>query len=308
MRERNCGREMNDQIERAGKVLPLALAALYVIGFLVVAVRLARYGVSSFELVKIQYLVVGFWFCCGCLVFFVVTVPLSSWLSGTLIKKGAPHRFWNHGLARALAGPVVTDFLLVSYFAMMAYTFRRDIHPSMLRNGPWWIQFMAQEVHLTRFFIELVGLELMVRMHLYFKQKANRTNVHSDLYLSRLFASFTVAIGVAASFIFALDVYPRIPFSVGGGETRQVVFWLGSNAPSDSFFERDSTTPYTVPYELLLENENSLVVISPKDNQRAIEFDRKLIGAMIVLGKRPKSAPASFQREIKEPPIDIKKP
>jgi hypothetical protein len=44
-----------------------------------------------------------------------------------------------------------------------------------------------------------------------------------------------------------------------------------------------------VSYKLLLENEGTFIVISPKDGQKAIEFDRKAVAAMIVLGKLPKS-------------------
>jgi len=106
---------------------------------------------------------------------------------------------------------------------------------------------------------------------------------------------------LSCALIFATTVYPRIAFSLGGGQSRQVVFWLSSGAGSDSFLERDGTTAYTVPYELLLANGNSLVV-SPKDNQRAIEFDRKVVGAMVVLGKRPKSA-LNSQREVSVPSI-----
>lgn len=99
--------------------------------------------------------------------------------------------------------------------------------------------------------------------------------------------------------IFARTVYPTIPFSLGGGQTRQVIFWLDMNTgPVDSFLERDGTKPYSVPYELLVESENSLVVISRKEDQQAIQFDRKSVGAMIVLGKR--TGPAHFQVKVSE--------
>lgn len=61
-----------DPIERAAKLLPLALAGLYLIGFMVVALHLAGYGVSSLDLIKIQYLAAGIWFGFVLLVFFGV--------------------------------------------------------------------------------------------------------------------------------------------------------------------------------------------------------------------------------------------
>jgi hypothetical protein len=52
--------------------------------------------------------------------------------------------------------------------------------------------------------------------------------------------------------------------------------------------------------ELLVESETSFTVISTKDGQRAIEIDRKSVGAITVLGKRPLTAPAHFQRNVGE--------
>jgi hypothetical protein len=60
-----------------------------------------------------------------------------------------------------------------------------------------------------------------------------------------------------------------------------VVFWLGAGTGvADSFLERDGSKPFSIPYELLVESESSLVVISPKDGQRANEFDRKAVGGL----------------------------
>jgi hypothetical protein len=53
---------MNEQVERVAKTLPVALAGLYVVGFLIVALHLSGYGASSLDLIKIQYLTAGFWF------------------------------------------------------------------------------------------------------------------------------------------------------------------------------------------------------------------------------------------------------
>ena len=99
---------------------------------------------------------------------------------------------------------------------------------------------------------------------------------------------------------------PKNLVFVGVGQARQVVFWLGpvSGISSDSVLERDCSNPeYTVTYELLLENENSLVVISPKGGQKAIEFDRKAVGAVILLGERPSYAPANYRRAVSEAPV-----
>ena len=48
---------------------PLGLAAVYVLGFVVVGLHLAGYGASSLDLIKAQYLAAGFWFCCSSFVY-----------------------------------------------------------------------------------------------------------------------------------------------------------------------------------------------------------------------------------------------
>ena len=106
---------------------------------------------------------------------------------------------------------------------------------------------------------------------------------------------FSVVVALLSVEIFAVGIYRVIPFSLGGGKPRQVIFWLGPTTSAGSFVERDGSSAYSVPYELLVENENSLVVISPKDGQQAIEFDRKSVGAVVVLGKR--KGPANFLRD-----------
>ena len=59
-----------------------------------------------------------------------------------------------------------------------------------------------------------------------------------------------------------------------------------------SFLIRDGQRPQTITYKLLLENESSFVVISPKDGSKAkaIEFDRKAVTAVVIMGRRPNSA------------------
>src|SRR5207245_9405645 len=153
--------------------------------------------------------------------------------------------------------------------------------------------------------LNLVGFGIMLQSWFWLNEKADQFSLDfvkalNNRYYSRMSAIPVVLAVSLCTLSFARDVYPKIPFAFGGGQTRQVVFWLGPGAASDSFLERDHSNPYTVPYELLLENENSFVVISPKGGQRAIEFDRKSVTAMTVLGDRPKSAPAHFERPLSE--------
>jgi len=292
-----------NQIERAAKTLPLVLAALYVVGFLIVASHLAGYGAFSLDLIKVQYLAAGFWFACVLLLFFGITSAVRIPVSEFIYHKASGVR-WRSKKATALAGAAVADSFLVMVIVFESYL---DQWLNRLWGAPDLLernQRMMENMHSIRSLVAgLIIFDISSRTWLYMREKADDTAIHelSKRHTWRMVTTIIVMIFVTCILQFAKDLYPRIPYSLGGGQTRQVKFWLGPGTAFDSFLERDGTTPYTVPYELLLENDNSFAVISPKDNQRSIEFDRKAVGGVIVLGKRPKSAPANFRREVTEP-------
>ena len=154
-------------------------------------------------------------------------------------------------------------------------------------------------MRFPRLTLTVVIFDITLRIWAYLREKARESPSYTARYYWRLFTFVAVLAFTSCVRNFTEYVYPQIPFSLGGGQPRQVVFWLGSDKSADSFLERDSASAYTVPYELLVVNENSFVVISPKDGQQAIEFDRKAVNAMVVLGKR--AGPTHFLRPLREP-------
>jgi hypothetical protein len=141
---------------------------------------------------------------------------------------------------------------------------------------------------------------LDISTQVYFLAKEARLKQEQIQLWTWVLTYFSVMIGASLLFYsvetFARHTYPNISFSLGRGKPRQVIFWL--DAAANPFLKRDGNNPYTIHYELLVENENSLVVISPNDGEQAIQFDRKSVGAMVVLGKR--TGPAHFERNVKE--------
>ena len=309
-----------DPIERAGKLLPLVLAALYLTGFMVVALHLAGYGASSLDLFKIQYLAAGIWFGFVLILFFgieiLLRVFLGSFFDG-LSPKGGFLRFSNY---ETMKDGFATTVISLLWFAglLIVVILAHKSNPS---GGV--IPFLYDCRYLL---LSLVALDICVRLLLILRRKRHRSSETEDeinerlrrepgavfaewgyKYLKVLMAVTSVGIlFLVTAGLFATKVYPRIWFSLGGGQARQVVFWLGpvSGTASNSVLERDYSNPeYTVTYELLLENENSLVVISPKGGQKAIVFDRKAVGAVILLGERPSYAPVHYRRGVSEPPV-----
>jgi hypothetical protein len=196
------------------------------------------------------------------------------------------------------------NLVLALIFGVLVIMFRYFPPPS--ERGKEFSEIVWREAPLlARLVASMALLDIVYRFRGWFGKRAEEANrSRQNWMLAWFFATILTIFGFAnCLYLFAVSIYRTIPFSLGGGQPRQVVFWLGAGTgPSDSFLERDGAKPYSVPYELLVESESSLVVISPKDGQRAIEFDRKAVGAVFVLGKRPPTAPAHFQRGITEGP------
>jgi MFS family permease len=279
---------VNEQLERIIKMFPLVLAGLYVMGFLIVALYLLGYGASSLDLIKIQYLAAGFWFGCAFISFYAVTTPIGSYFT-EMVNHFSEAAIWRRRETGALAGAIFAGVVLFAVLWVLPLS--RFLGLTGLHRRSF------ETLYSIRWFVlSMIILNIILHLWLYFREIARSTEdqrFHHILrrYLWRLSTVFLVGAFLFCIATFTVFVYARISFALGGGHTLEVVFWLSPGTAVDSFLEREGTTPYSIPYNLLLENENSLVVISPKDGQRAIEFDRKAIGAMIVLGKRPRSAP-----------------
>lgn len=61
-------------IESLSKLFALVLGSLYLLGFLVVASHLSRYGVSSFSVLQLQYLIAGGWVLGPPVIFAILTI------------------------------------------------------------------------------------------------------------------------------------------------------------------------------------------------------------------------------------------
>jgi len=282
--------------ERITRLFPLGLGAAYFVGFVVVGLQLAGYGASPLELFKIQYLAAGLWF--GLI---AILYHLTAASARLFYRERLPESWHNARRKRYIkilcsaivVGAVVGGSYIPATVVRKALflPLSRESHIAELVR---WQGLLAPTV----FFLGLLDITSQV----YFlareaPRKPGKLQVWK-FFVTLIAASIFVLALFSCVESFARNVYPNIPFSLGGGQPRQVIFWLDASTAAGSFLKRDGSQPYTIHYELLVENENSLVVISPNDGERAIEFDRKSVGAVVVLGKR--TGPAHFERNVNE--------
>jgi hypothetical protein len=294
---------MQDYTKLIKEWFPLGLATVYVLGFVVVGFHLAGYGAPSLDLIKTQYLAAGFWFCSVLFLYFGglqgIRSIIGKVLSGVPVPGFRKDSRWDEVWITLTSNVSIAAFL-----GGFAFIFVRIPYPT--ERGKEFTRVVGSEARVLWLLVfSMALLDIFFRLRGWFLKRAGEAHRSADTWMLAWFSATILAIFffVNCIFIFAVSVYRTIPFSLGGGQPRQVVFWLGAGTGlADSFLERDGPKPYTIPYELLVESESSLVVISPKEGQRAIEFDRKAVSAMVVLGKRPLTAPEHFQREINESP------
>jgi hypothetical protein len=248
----------------------IGLAFIYSLGFLVVARHLSRYGVSSFSVFQIQYLVAGIWTASPpillalvqrtaerfkdnayaltefswsrfFLVFAVVGIPLGLLLGASVGLLGGAE-----GLSWSLAVRLWLSYLLLSYPADLAWiSWHFTSTPTR-----WWLNRQV-----TPFYLTIFGLAML------------------------LYAVF-----------FAGSFYPMIPASLGGGKPRTIVFIPAKGGLPVGIIAADASGR-SVPYDLLTATDKSYFVVSPVPNEESIEISRESVQGIVVLkeGHPPKA-------------------
>ena len=200
---------LHDQIERVAKTLPVALAALYVAGFIIVAFRLARYGASSLELFRIQYVAAGFWFGMGSSSFLLLSAalrPVAGQYLFQTVKYPFKRKFLQGTKEIELAGSLTTNCFLVLLLVGISFINKE------IRNR--FVGESYQSPHIVEFALAFACIDVFLRVWLLFKSRQDEGVLWSyGVRLGVLFLSLLVIVSLFVS----LGYIPTIPFSIGGG-------------------------------------------------------------------------------------------
>jgi len=82
---------------------------------------------------------------------------------------------------------------------------------------------------------------------------------------------------------FSVRIYPKVPFSLGGGNPLTVAFLEGEKRMPDEIQKADRSAKRSVPYKLLLATDKSFVVVSLSDKERSLEISRDSVAGIVVL-------------------------
>jgi hypothetical protein len=253
-------------IESLSKLFAVALGLLYLLGFLVVASHLSRYGVSSFSVLQLQYLIAGIW---------VLGPPV---VHASIVN--ASHKFDERATPEVKGAFNWRRFAISSLFSGIPSALFIALLvaiPKVLESITWGIGI--------RFFLFYLA---MVNCAQLFWMSRQADTKKETWWMNRSHAApfyLTVLLMFVLSYTvwFSVRIYPLIPFSLGGGRPLTVAFIEGDKKMPDEIEKTDRSAKRSIPYKLLLSTERSYVVVSPSSKERSVEISRDSVAGMVVL-------------------------
>lgn len=255
--------------ESLSKFFAATVGILYLVGFLVVASYLSRYGVSSFAVLHLQYLIAGIW---------TLGPPV---LLATLMYAGrrfderaAPevqgHFNWRRFAISSVLTTVPSTLLLI----LLAFI------PGVFEGMPWGTGF-----RLFLFFWAFVTCAQLFWMSWRIDATRetwwlNRSHA-APFYLASL-----LMIVLCYALWFSVRIYPSIPFSLDGGKPLTVAFLEGEKGMPNEIQKSDRSAKRSAPYKLLLATDKSFVVVSPSDKEISLEISRDSVAGIVVLAAK----------------------
>jgi hypothetical protein len=252
-------------VESLSKVFAVALGVLYLLGFLVVAAYLSQFGVSSFSVLHLQYLLAGIWLL-GPSVLHTMLVRASRRFEKRADPEGAGKFNFRRFIVSSVLTSVPTCIFLVLLYAI----------PNVLQTMTWGIgiRFLLFDNVMTNFAIMFWrSWRVPPEREEPFKNRSHA----APFYLVTL---CMLVLGFAVWF--SVRIYPLIPSSLGGGKPLTVVFFEGDKKMPDEI-QREGSSKRSIPYKLVLSTDKYYVVLSPNPKERSMEISRDSVAGMIVL-------------------------
>lgn len=257
--------------EWVSRLFGVSLGFVYLVGFLVVMRHLSRYGVSSFSIFQLQYLVAGVWVVAPIVVLRFMQIASQRFVDRALsVDREAERISWRRRAIVASAAAIPGGLVIAS----MAIFAGNPEGFSLRISALLYLFYLA-----LAWSADLLRLSRKAPAHLAQKWWASS---HTSLF----YASSLVSIFLLYVIFFAIQVYPLIPYSLGGGKPLTVVFLLGEKEVPD-ILARDKSSHRSVPYKLLAATDKTFVILPTDHNQQSIEFNRDSVLGVVVLRDSP---------------------
>lgn len=282
------GGDFGRKIDLLAKATAITLTVLYILGYLVVSLRLAEFGIHSVELLRIQYLTAGF-FSLGplFLIYFLWTLSrlgFEKLFLGEIRIGSPPASIWPRirwvlvALLRIawelLQGLIIAGLVIDA----IASIFVPNVSENLLWRHPWTFMRVVRDSALT-----VLGILWLQRALNLLKKEERGPNFKTASQVGVPLV-FSVFFFLAYTKQFSRSVYPEIPLAIGGGKPESVVFLLRHDTGSDfAPVVRDKTSDRSISYKLILETDKSYAVISNDSSEQAIQFNREAVEGYVVM-------------------------
>lgn len=257
------------------KYLPIGstfvLGLLYFLGLIVNLIYFAQYGISTISLLKLQYILAGFW----ALFPILIVLFVFSWLFHTHTSKDYTKT------GSYFISMLVPIALLLGLFY---YTYS-IYHPSYIvysetKNGIYYMNFIGT----------LISSIIFIPIYIIsFYGTFKKYNIHQNIKLLSLYviAGFILFIGYLGAFSYTL--YENIPIGYGGGKPETVQFIIKDEKDKTSLpIELASSSNKSISYKLLLETDKTYVILPNNNQVKSIELSRDLFAGIIYLSEQKK--------------------
>lgn len=235
-------------------------------GFLVVASYLSRYGVSSFDVLQLQYLIAGIW-----LLGPPAVVDALLQIRFRFEERAAPEQPGKYNWRRLIIGLLFSSVPFVIFMLFLGLIAIASI------SLTW-----GTGIRLFLFYVVISNLAGMM-------WKARRVaTAEESWWLNKshaapLYASALFVLVLGYAVWFSVRIYPLIPFSLGGGKPLDVAFFEGEKKMPEEIQKPNLFSKRSVPYKLLLATDKYFVVVSPSDKERSLEISRDSVAGIVVL-------------------------
>src|SRR5258706_3129575 len=252
--------------ELLSKPVAAALGLFYLLGFLVVASYLSRYGVSSFAALQLQYLIAGIW-ALGPPVLFASLVHAER-LFGERAAPDLKGRFnWRRVIISSAASGIPSSLLLI----LLA------VIPNVSESMTW-----GMGIRLFLFCWTIVSCGELFGICWQADAKKESWWMNGS-HAAPFYLSALLMIVLCYTVWFSVRIYPLIPFSLGGGKPLTVAFLEGEKKMPDEIEKVDRSSKRSIPYKLLIATHKSFVVMSPSGQHQSMEISRESVAGVVVL-------------------------
>jgi hypothetical protein len=245
-----------------------AIGVLYVIGFAVSAVAFAQYSLASFDLLKAQYVLAGFW----AVVPFAVIVPLPR-----VIRFA--HRYWDERISpiknHARGLPFMLGFVYAGVVTLLLQlVLGRAPEKLFARQGT------GTDFILFLGFFLLVIATLRLAMFAWSRLRPEETLDRGAAAGVLILLSFAIGFYIVG---FSILLYSRLPAAIGGGAPSAAVV-IFRRPITLTAADLAVSNAISVRCLIVSENDRALVVLV---NDRIVQIPRDTVDA-IVLNDRPR--------------------